>query len=117
MDIKSINKTTYNSPYDIRNTENKTKSSKIEVIVGALTENDVKDHGTSTGVVKTVSKLKRKPKIHTSGELEKRERLETVGKDEAKQLVANITQTIAKEPASAISAQANQEPQAVFKLL
>jgi len=107
MDINRISNTNFNGQGNLTNTLGNTEPSKIEVIVGALTENDVKDHGTATGVVKTVSKVKRKPKAHAVGQLEKRDKPE----------IKDLVESISKSPKEAISAQANLLPEAVFKLL
>ena len=93
-----------------------TKPKKIEVLVGALTENDVKDHGTTTGVVKTVNKERNKIKPHLTGKLAK-ETDQLKDAATARKVMGVIKNMIIHNPAEAIVAQANQTPKGALQLL
>lgn len=96
--------------------QSQTQVKKIEVVVGALTENDVKDHGTATGVVKTVNKQSNKIRQRQIPEIEDAaKRVRTVGK--ANEVMGIIKRESRQNPSLAISAQVNQVAENVLNLI
>ena len=96
--------------------QSQTQVKKIEVVVGALTENDVKDHGTATGVAKTVNKQSNKIKQRQIPEIEDAaKRIRTV--DKAIEVMGQIKRETTQDPSVLISAGANQGAGRVLNLL